>query len=358
VSRHCSFDIAVLGGGPAGLMAALAATKIARTVLVLDRLPRAEAPFRIDAVPARTLALLADFGIDPRAIGADTLSRGQNACWETETPLWSDAAPTAHIERPLLECALFDALCADHHAEIVVDRARPYYDRVFGGSGWQAKMLIDATGRAAVTAASRIRLQPAWAGRFYWTKRSAAAKATPEFRIVALPHGYAYRLGSARNIGIGLVGRSQCLNVDLTSAPRDMHFLFEDMPALALMKRGVAGVASVQWSIAGRAALVGDASIARDALSSQGLAASLSDGLYAVAAIGSGDSKCLPFRQAENLSTHLRLLKQQIARCRYRAEPTWRAYNRVIDDRNKSLAESREAPALWRGRIEELPLDT
>ena len=74
-------------------MAALAATKIARTVLVLDRLPRAEAPFRIDAVPARTLALLADFGIDPRAIGADTLSRGQNACWETETPRWSDARP-------------------------------------------------------------------------------------------------------------------------------------------------------------------------------------------------------------------------------------------------------------------------
>ena len=46
----------------------------------------------------------------------------------------------------------------------------------------EAPLLIDATGRAAVTATSRIRLQPAWAGRFYWTKRSAAPKATPGTR--------------------------------------------------------------------------------------------------------------------------------------------------------------------------------
>jgi hypothetical protein len=42
--------------------------------------------------------------------------------------------------------------------------------------------------------------------------RRAAEMATPELRVLALPNGYAYRLGSARHIGIGLVGRGECLD--------------------------------------------------------------------------------------------------------------------------------------------------
>ena len=122
------------------------------------------------------------------------------------------------------------------------------------------------------------------------------------------------------------------------------------------MKRGATGVASVQWSIAGHTALAGEAAIARDALSSQGLAASLSDALYAVAAIASDRLEYLHLRQAENLSTHLRLLREQIARCRYRARPLWQAYDRFVDEQTASLAESRKAPSLRQGRIEELPL--
>ena len=357
MNRSPKFDIAVLGGGPAGLMAALSAAKNCRTALVINRLPHLDGPFRIDVVPARTLALLAESGIDPRALGAESLSRGQGVCWETETPRWSDNARTAHIERPLLECALLKALRMDNRAEIIIDRARPHYDGdVFKGDRWQAKTLIDATGRAAVTARHRIRLHPAWAGRFYWTTRSAAPKVTPEFRMVALPSGYAYRLGTARHIGIGLVGRGECLHADPALTLRGATFLCEDMPALASMKQGATSVSSVQWSIAGHAVLAGDAAIARDALSSQGLAASLSDSLYAVAAIASERLDCLHLRQAENLTAHLKLLKEQIARCRYREKPLWQAYDRFINERMVNFADSRAAPAISQGRIEELPL--
>lgn len=354
MNRPRKFDIAVLGGGPAGLMAALSAAKNSRTALVINRLPHPDGPFRIDVVPARTLALLAESGIDPRALGAESLSRGQGVCWETETPRWSDNARTAHIERPLLECALLKTLRVDNRVAIIIDRARPHYEGgVFKGDRWQAKTLIDATGRAAVTARHRIRLHPAWAGRFYWTTRSAAPKATTEFRMVALPCGYAYRLGTARHIGIGLVGRGECLNANPALALQGAPLLCEGMPALASMKQGATSVSSVQWSIAGHAALAGDAAIARDALSSQGLAASLSDSLYAVAAIVSERPDCLHLRQAENLTAHLRLLKEQIVRCRYREKPLWQAYHRFINERMVNFADSRAAPAISQGRIEE-----
>jgi 2-polyprenyl-6-methoxyphenol hydroxylase-like FAD-dependent oxidoreductase len=352
VSQSSIFDIAVIGGGPAGLMSALSASKFARTALILDRVPNSAGPFRIDAIPARTVALLAEYGVDPRAIGAEALFRRQRISWETETPRWSENAQTAHIERPLLECALFEALRADNCVEIIVERARP---RVSKGCSWQAKQIIDATGRAAVTARQRIRLQPAWASRFYWTSRSAAPKAVPEFRIAALPGGYAYRLGSSRHIGVGFVGRGEFLNADPTLTLQSASFLSDDMPKFALMKRGAAGVTSVQWSIPGSAALAGDAMIARDALSSQGLAASLSDALYAVAAITSDRLECLDLRQAENLFAHLTLLKEQITRCHYRTTPLWRAYDQFIGERMANLTKSPNAPSLWQGRIGALP---
>lgn len=352
MSRSPIFDIAVLGGGPAGLVAALSAAKLARTALILDRVPNSDGPFRIDVIPARTLALLAEFGVDPRAIGAEALFGQQCISWETETPRWNENARTAHIERPLLECALFDTLLTDNRVAIIVERARPHG---FEGGSWQAKHIIDATGRAAVTARQRIRLRPAWASRFYWTLRSAAPKAAPEFRIAALPGGYAYRLGSSRHIGVGFVGRGEFLNADPALALKGARFLFDDMPEFAIMKRGATGIASVQWSIPGSAALAGDAMIARDALSSQGLAASLSDALYAVAAITSDRLESLDLRQAENLFTHLTLLKEQITRCHYRTTPLWQLYGQFIGERMAYLAKSRDAPSLWRGRIEEYP---
>jgi 2-polyprenyl-6-methoxyphenol hydroxylase-like FAD-dependent oxidoreductase len=351
-------EIAVLGGGPVGLFAALTAVKDARTVLVLNRIPDAGAPLRIDVIPARTLALLVEFGIDPRAIGVERLHDRQVSSWATGAPQWSHGPQTVHIERPALELALFDAVRANGRIDIVVDRVMPKCRRGFTGTGWSARHLIDATGRAAVTAQSRVRPRPAWGSRFFWTWRTAV-RAEPEFCVAALPGGYAYRLGSADHIGIGIVGRGASLKSDATALDRllrqaDAQWLCQDMPPLESMVRGASGVTSVQWAVPGPAALIGDASIARDPLSSQGLAASLSDALYAVAAIMTGDADSLHARQTENLRAHLMYLQAVLMQCRYLDNAHWTAYERFIAA-NIAGRVDRPASALRHGRLEMMP---
>jgi len=358
VSRPTPYDIAVLGGGAAGMAAALTAAKSARTVLVINRPINPRAPLRIDAIPARTLALLVEFGITPRAIGAASLHDHQAACWASAAPQRVHGAKTAHIERPKLELALFDAVRADGRIAIVVDGARPKFNGDFRGSSWRAKHLIDATGRAAVTAQSRIRWRPAWASRFFWTRR-AATRTTSEFCIAALPCGYAYRLGSADHIGIGIVGRGAVLKSGTAGLTELLHgeaarWLCADMPPLHAMSRGAAGVTSVQWALPGHALLIGDALIARDPLSSQGLAASLSDALYAVAAILSDDADSLRRREAENLAAHLTYLRAALAQCRYRDNSLWTAYERFVETNVANRIE-RPISALRQGRLEVVP---
>ena len=120
------------------------------------------------------------------------------------------------------------------------------------------------------------------------------------------------------------------------------------------MIRGASSVTSVQWAVPGHAALIGDASIARDPLSSQGVAASLSDALYAVAAITTGDSDSLRARQAENLRAHLLYLHTAIIQCRYLDNAHWTAYERFIAA-NITGRVDRPASALRHGRLEMMP---
>ncbi len=325
-----NFDVVVLGGGPAGLVAALLASRCARTALVVDRLPRLDDPPRIDAVPARTLAFLVEFGIEPSRLGVDCLNSGRWASWDSELPVWHQSAETAHLERPRLEVALLDAVRGSGDITIIMDRAKPQWRRRFVGAGWRGRTLIDATGRAAVMSHSSVRPPRPWASRFFWTTRQMTP-ATPEFRIAALPDGYAYRLGSELTIGIGFVGRGPLLKVDADTLDHTLRegkasWLAEEMPPLSAMLPGASGASSLQWSKPGRAASVGDAAIARDALSSQGLAAAMSDAHHAVTAMRTGDDTVLHRRHATNLRAHLDYLQELLVRCRFRERPLWQTY--------------------------------
>jgi 2-polyprenyl-6-methoxyphenol hydroxylase-like FAD-dependent oxidoreductase len=344
------FDIAILGGGPTGLVAALAASKHGRTALIVDRLPTSGDPLRIEVIPARTLALLVELGIDPRVLGVDCLHSGAWSSWETASPKWRQGAQTAHIERPRLELALFDSVrCAG--VQIFIDRARPYWAKGFIGNGWRTEHLIDATGRASVMAQSRKRYQHPWASCFYWAPRSGVG-AMPEFRIAALPLGYVYRLASADKIGIGIVGRGPLLKTGPERIPKegDLGWLFDGMSSLQSMRRGPSGACSVQWAMAGRAVLCGDASVARDALSSQGLAACLSDALYTVASVTVHDRESLRRRQSANLSQHLTYLKESLSNCRFRDQAAWSDYERFINA-NVNARRGMNQPTLRDGRL-------
>lgn len=351
------YDISVLGGGPAGLTAALVAAKTARTLLILKHPPYRPQQFRIDVVPARTLALLVELGIDPQAIGAERLNTCRGDCWATSSPQWRQCASTAHIERMRLEKALSDNVRANTRIEIIIGDEPPKFDGEFTGRGWRSRALIDATGRRSITSQARTRLLPVWGSRFFWTSRHNAKEASPEFRIAALPCGYAYRLGSAERIGIGLVGRSELMSLSWADLLRHESFqwLCENLPALGSLIRGASGAASVQWSSPGQASLVGDAAIARDSLSSQGLAASLSDALYAVTAIAFAQQDALCLRHAENLFNHLTHLHEQISQCRYSKQPLWKEYADFIS-LNIARLTRKFAPALRSGRLEPIAL--
>jgi flavin-dependent dehydrogenase len=122
------------------------------------------------------------------------------------------------------------------------------------------------------------------------------------------------------------------------------------MPPLASMMRGRRGISSVQWTEPGRAALAGDASLARDALSSQGIAASLSDGFYAAAAVGTDALARLHRRQERSIAAHLTSLGDALSRCRFRDRPMWRAYEGFVRGQTRVVERSDEI-ALQEGRL-------
>jgi len=328
VTATRAFDIAVVGGGPAGFVAALAAARHARVVLVTGRLPSETSPVRIETVALRTLALLTEFGLSPASLGVREFHKGGWSSWEQAQPEWQPHAGTAHIERPLLEQQLFQAVCAAG-IPVIVERWPGAAGGTFVGTGWRASHLIDASGRNAVSAKHRDRPPRPWAGRFLWTPRHRT-QASPEFRIAPLAAGYAYRAGSADRIGIGLVGRRELLSAPLGRLERlltcEADWLLDGMPALSSLTMGATGVCSLQWSSGSSASLVGDASLARDVLSSQGLGCSLSDAFYAVAEIVQGRQGLLAQRHRENRAMHLKMLQETLARSRFGDRPLWRDY--------------------------------
>jgi len=344
-----SFDIAVLGGGPAGLVAALEAARVGRTVLITDRMAIHGNRVRIDCVSARTLALLTELGVDPRALGVAQLGSGRWSSWSSVTPAWHSDAATAHIERPLLESSLFAAVCAKS-VTIIIDRQRPHCGELFEGPGWRAKYLIDASGRAAVTASERRRPASPWASRFYWTHRTGIT-VDPTFRIAPFPGGYVYRLGSDDKIGIGIVGENTLLKLSASGLERhlkemDSEWILYGMPQLDFLHQGARGVATVQWTLGTRAVAIGDAALAHDALSSHGLGVSLSDALYAVAAIGAGQLDALQARYTANRTTHLQHLKTSLAHCRFGDRPAWKRYEDFVASNASDDLEKVDQPQL------------
>ena len=84
-------------------------------------------------------------------------------------------------------------------------------------------------------------------------------------------------------------------------------WMLEDLPAFAGLRSGGACAASVQWS-EGSGLRIGDAALARDALSSQGIATGASEALQACAMGGEDDRVLLIARQREQRQSHLRSL--------------------------------------------------
>jgi flavin-dependent dehydrogenase len=318
------FDIAVLGAGPVGLIAALQFMWSGRRVVIVsNRLPAPDGARRVDAVPASFVALLVEFGIDPAGIGADRLYRARLAAWSSAEPIVTEGASTAHLERPALDIAL---LAAARRAGCVIRSRFRCNGEAIGGLDWTAESFVDATGRAAVSAVRRIRAPKPWVARPFWSPASAH---NGGFGIAQLPEGYAYRLGASSTLAFGVVGRRDAVAGTLSDIAQRLRvhapWILEDLPPLAQLRPGRACAASVQWSEGG-GLRIGDAALARDALSSQGLAAGAAEALQACAMRGLQDRALIASRQREQRNAHLRTLLRVLESGRFCQAPAWRGY--------------------------------
>jgi len=318
------FDVAVLGAGPVGLIAALQFARTGRSVVIAsNRLPAPDVARRVDAVPASFLALLVELGINPITIGADRLYHARVSAWPSAAPRVSESPPTAHVERPALDIALLRA--ARRAGCAIRSRFRLDASEV-GGRDWMAKRFVDASGRAAVTALRRIRAPKPWIARSFWAKVGAHDRG---FAIAQLPDGYAYRLGAASTLSFGVVGRGDAVAGSLPDIARHLRsyapWMLEDLPSFTALRSGGACVASVQWSEGG-GLRIGDAALARDALSSQGIATGASEAMLACAMSGEDDRALIAARQREQRQAHLRALLGVLESGLYSDAPAWRDY--------------------------------
>jgi flavin-dependent dehydrogenase len=318
------FDAAVLGAGPVGLIAALQLARSGRSVAVAaERLPTPDGALRVDAVPASFVALLVELGINPIGIGADRLHRTRASAWLSAAPQVSEGASTAHVERPALDLAL---LAAATRAGCAIRSDFRLEAGKVRGRGWTAKRLIDATGRCAATASRRIRAPKPWVARIF---QAPVDMHDRRFAIAQLPQGYVYRLGAASALAFGVVGRRDAVAGSFADIARHLRahapWMLEDLPPFAELRSAGACAASVQWS-EGNGLRIGDAALARDALSSQGIATGASEALQACAVDGEDDLASIVARQREQRQAHLRSLLGVLANGRFSDAPAWREY--------------------------------
>lgn len=323
----------ILGGGPVALACALWCVRSGpvRVLYIRARGQCASVP-RIEVVPMATVAGLVELGVHPHSIGVFGFEERRLLAWESADPVAVVTAAAAHLERTALDRALLALAMRQPHIEFCcVDPATVQAEAaVMARAG---ACVIDATGRRAALAARTMRPRRPWVARMFHvsckTMMLSVDQSEP-FMAAALPQGYVFRAAGRGYCTVGVVGRGAML----AGGPADVRerlradgagWLIEDIAALQWIPAG-AKPASIQWTESDAAALIGDAALSRDALSSQGLASGLADARYAAAIRSRHDRHALAQRSRFARAAHAGELVEMIAKCRWRGHAAWREY--------------------------------
>jgi flavin-dependent dehydrogenase len=163
-------------------------------------------------------------------------------------------------------------------------------------------------------------------------------------------------MGSSQHIALVVVGRGALIS----GAPQRIEryiigggagWILVGLPALSELVAGGASTASVQWCIGGAGCRIGDAALARDSVSGQGLSLGITDAMCAASSLREhGDFDLLHQRQVEQRHAHIQSLGNAIRSSHFASELTWRNYSEFLD-RHSQTPESGVKVALRDGRL-------
>ena len=292
-------------------------------------------PARVDSVPAAAIAALIELGVDPRAFSDLRRHGSRLVSWSTDAPVVLQSPGTVHVERGALEAALFARVLKHPGLTLMpAPRSRAGLRALIAPHARRGAIVLDATGRASVLAARRVTMPSPW---YAWTRLWPAAADRPDdeaFRIAATPDGYCYRLGTRGCLSVGIVTFARGpggQRAKLFGAyRRELRWLFDGVPGDELASTERVHPAAVQWATHAGALAVGDACLARDALSSQGLACSISQAHYAVAVESREDAALYEARAREQRRNHLRSLGGMLSESRHAEVAPWLRYRAFV----------------------------
>ena len=319
----------IFGGGPTALACALWCAREGPVKIFLPCKPNVElVPQRIEIVPINVVGGLVELGIHPHTIGVFNVIEQRLIAWNAAEPTSEVTKAAAHLERPSLENELLKLATRQTRVELCVSdsasaraAALEYAQR--------GACVIDATGRRASLASRRFRPRRPWVARMFHVSSESTMPLAP-FMAAALPFGYVFRATGHRFCTIGIVGYGSSIagsSVDICERLKksEAAWIIEDIAARPWTMAG-AKPASIQWADGDDVTSIGDAALARDALSSQGLASGLMDARYAAAIRTFEDRRAIADRSDLARIAHGESLARMIATCRWRGEPVWREY--------------------------------
>jgi flavin-dependent dehydrogenase len=345
-----TWDVLVVGAGPAGCAAAARSSLGGATVAMVHRPRRNQRPSEALAGAAARLVSAAGLGtVDDVAEGR---CGGTLSAWGTDHLAAADSFPSPEgagwwIDRVRFDAALRDRCAALGVAVVTgrvtgVRREQPCWVVSFaGGAQTVADWVIDATGRAGVVArqlgASR-RLGPELVA--VHARTSGVSESVPSrVFLEAEPNGWWYVGASSQNrIGAAAVVQPSDARWLLTGE----HFAqrLGQTRHLSRWAHQHSGWSAPRTSAASGSALdrvfgdgwvaCGDAAMALDPISGQGLLGALAGGLAAAQAICSSDTRAqmrrIATRHADVLRIYnLRRAAAYLAEQRWPQQPFWSA---------------------------------